>query len=199
MARFARRGRQCVVAGGIGVGLTLLGATPVSAGGTVEEAPPVGVVLSSDDEPPGPGEEVVFRTIVANEADDPVEGALLAQHVPEDMEIVEVGQGGVVEQGIVNWLVDVAADRDVEYTVRARLADDARPGRQMGSTACLLLERENDPTACATDAVEVSAPTITSRVGEVLDARGLVPAAGAGILILLLWVLWRRREALGIR
>lgn len=61
MARFARRGRQCVVAGGIGVGLTLLGATPVSAGGTAEEAPPVGVVLSSDDEPPGPGEEVARR------------------------------------------------------------------------------------------------------------------------------------------
>jgi len=199
MARFARRSKQCVVAGSIGVGLTLLGATPVSADGSAEEAPPVGVVLSSDDEPPGPGEEVVFRTTVSNEADDPVEGALLAQHLPEDMEIVEVGQDGVVEQGIVNWVVDVAADRDVEYTVRARLANDARPGRQMGSTACLLLEKENDPTACATDALEVSAPTITSRVGEVLGGKGLVPAAGAGVLILLLWVLWRRREALGGR
>src|SRR5699024_3145460 len=133
--------KQCVVAGSIGVGLTLLGATPVSADGSAEEAPPVGVVLSSDDEPPGPGEEVVFRTTVSNEADDPVEGALHDQQLPEDMEIVEIGQDGVVEHVIVNWVVDVVADRDVDYTVRAGLANDALPRRQMGSTACLLLEK----------------------------------------------------------
>lgn len=199
MTRLARSGRRCVVAGGMGVGLALLGAVPVSADGVEEEAPLVGVVLSSDGEPPGPGEEVLFRATVANGGDESVEGALLAQHVPEGMEIVEVGQGGVVEQGIVNWVVDVAADREAEYTVRARLADDVRQGRQMGSTACLLLEREADPTACATDALEVSAPTITSRVGEALDGAGLVRAAGVGLLALLLWMVWRRPGVLSAR
>lgn len=193
MARLARSGLRCVVAGGIGMGLALVGVVPVSAEGAEEEASFVEVGLSSDDESPGPGEEVLFRATVVNGADEPIEGALLAQHVPEDMEIVEVGQGGVVEQGIANWVVDVAAERDAEYTVRARLADDVRPRRQLGSTACLLLERQADPTACATDDLEVSAPTVTSRMGEALDGTGLVRAVGAGLLVLVLWMFWRRR------
>lgn len=196
MARGARNGRWCVVVGGVSVGLALLVGTPVSADVFGEDVPPVGVTLSSLGEPPEPGEEVLFRATVSNGDHEPIEGALLAQHVPEGMEIVSVGQDGVVEQGIVNWVVDVAAEREVEYTVRARLADDARPGRQMGSTACLLLERDAEPTACATDALDVGAPTLTSRVGEALDGEGFLRLAGAGLLALLLWMLWRGRGIL---
>ncbi|WP_159941129.1 MULTISPECIES: hypothetical protein [unclassified Nocardiopsis] len=154
----------------------------------------VGLVLEADAKPPRPGQEVTLRTTVANDDAEPVEGALLAQHVPTAVEIVEVGGDGVVNEGIVNWNVDVPAGEEAVYTLRVRAPEG---GERLTSTACLLLDRNSDPTACASDTVDVTEATVAWRVSEFTDRDGLLRAAGAAALAGLAWVLWRRRRAAG--
>ena len=190
------------VAGWVGAGsawLLVAASAPVAAapegrespdGG---ESPSVGITLEGVEGPTGPGEEVRFDLTVANSDDRPVEQALLAQHLPEGMELVSAGGEGVIEQNIANWVVDVPAGQDVEYTVTARLDDDARPGRQLGSTACLLLEREAEPTACTTENLAVAEEGQGADLAAVVDGEDMLRVAGAGIVVLLVWMLWRRR------
>lgn len=200
MARIAQRSWS-PVAGWVGVGATGLlvaASAPVAAAPEGRESPDgesssVGITLEGVEGPTGPGEEVRFDLTVANSDDRPVEQALLAQHLPDGMELVSAGSEGVIEQNIANWVVDVPAGENVEYTVTARLDDDARPGRQLGSTACLLLEREAEPTACTTENLAVAEEGRGADLAAVVDGEDMLRVAGAGLVVLLVWMLWRRR------
>lgn len=196
MARIARRGwgpyAGRVGAGAVGL-LVAASAPAVAESADGPEGPLVGVSLHGVEGPVEPGEEVRFRVSVANSDRDSMEQALLAQHVPDDMEIVSAGRDGVVEDNIANWVVDVPPGEDTEYTVTARLNEDARPGRQLGSTACLLLEREAEPTACATEDVPVAEETAVAKAAGAVDGQNALRLAGAGLVLLLAWMLWRQR------
>lgn len=201
MARIAQRNWNPVT-GWVGAGATGLlvvasapaAAAPDEREGSAEGEPPlVGVSLSGFEDSTEPGEEVTFDLTVANSGGEPVEQALLAQHVPDGLELVSAGREGVIEQNIANWVVDVPAGEDVEYTVTARLAEDARPGRQLGSTACLLLEREAEPAACVTENLAVVQEGLGADLAAVVDSENMLRVAGAGFVVLLLWMLWRRR------
>lgn len=152
----------------------------------------VGLALGGVDRPPLPGEEVVYRATVANGGGAAVEGGLLAQHVPEPLEVVGVDQGGAVEEGIANWRVDVPEDGEGVYTVRVRVPEDAEAGDRVVSTACLLLDRDAEPSACASDTLLIADQTVLSKVGAIVDRDGLVRAVGVGVLMLLVWLLWRQ-------
>lgn len=167
-----------------------------SAGSGAEQAALVELSLAAGDEPPGPGEELTLRTTVANSDDVPVRDALLAQHIPGEMEIVEVGGDGVVEEGIVNWRVDVPSGEGVEYTVRVRMAEGTEDGERVMSTACLLLDRDAEPAACASDTVVVADSTVLSRASEMIDRSTLVRAAGAAVVLGLVWFMWRQGRVL---
>lgn len=201
MARIAQR-NWSPVTGWVGAGATGLlvaASVPVAAAPDgrespgANESPSVGITLDGVEGPTGPGEEIRFDLSVVNSDDRPVEQALLAQHVPDGMELVSAGGEGVIEQNIANWVVDVPAGEDIEYTVTARLDDDARPGRQLGSTACLLLERESEPTACTTENLAVAEEGQGADLAAVVDGEDMLRVAGAGLVVLLVWMLWRRR------
>jgi hypothetical protein len=163
----------------------------LSEGEGLTDADLVGLALSGADQPL-PGEEVVYRATVANGGGTPVEGALLAQHVPEPLEVLEIDQGGLVEEGVANWRVDVPEDGETVYTVRVRVSEDAEAGARVVSTACLLLDRDAEPSACASDTLLVADRTVLSRAGELVDRDGVVRAVGVGVLMVLVWLLWRQ-------
>ncbi|MDT0328749.1 hypothetical protein [Nocardiopsis lambiniae] len=143
---------------------------------------------------PLPGHEVVLRTTVANgDPEGEVRDAHLAQHVPDDLEVVEVDGEGVLAGGIVNWRVDVPAGGEQVYTVRVRVGEDTEGTERLMSTACLLLERDADPTACASDTVVVASPTVMSRMSEAMNGGTLARMAGVALLVGLGWAVWRRR------
>ncbi|MFE6449192.1 hypothetical protein [Nocardiopsis dassonvillei] len=182
-----------LTAGALTAGLTAagaLGAPAPAAAEPVQGEGPVGLFLEAG-EAPRPGEEFTLRTTVT---DGPVEGALLAQHVPGELEIVEVGEEGVVRDGIVNWRVTVPEGEEAVYTVRVRAPEAT--GERLTSTACLLLERDADPAACASDSVLVAEQTAMSRVSEYADPANLLRAVGVALAAGLAWMLWRRRRAL---
>lgn len=164
----------------------------LSEGEGLTDADLVGLALSGAGQPSLPGEEVVLRATVANGGGGPVEGALLAQHVPEPLEVLEIDQGGLVEEGVANWRVDVPGDGEAVYTVRVRLSEEAEAGARVVSTACLLLDREAEPSSCASETLLVADQTVLSRAGELLDRDGVVRAVGVGVLMVLVWLLWRQ-------
>ncbi|WP_017602088.1 hypothetical protein [Nocardiopsis lucentensis] len=170
-------------AAGAGVGSAVPGLDPSGA---------VGLVLTAEDRSPMPGEEAVFRATVANGGGTPVEGALLAQHVPEELEIVAAGEG-VLAGGIVNWRADVPDGGEAEFVLRVRVPAGAVAGDRLMSTACLLLDRDADPTSCASDTLVVGEPTMMSRVDAFVGA-GSVRVAGAALGLALVWLLWRTRR-----
>ncbi|GAB3690959.1 hypothetical protein [Nocardiopsis oceani] len=155
----------------------------------------VGLALSGGEQPPLPGEEVVYRVTVANSGEAPVEDGLLAQNVPESLEAVAVEESGLLEEGVANWRVDVPEDDEAVYTVRGRVPEDAEAGHRLVSTACLLLDRDGEPAACASDTLRVGDQTVFSRVGAMVDREGLLRAAGVGMLAVLVWLVWRQRRA----
>lgn len=177
----------------VGVGAVGLATTGAAADG---RAAPVSLSVSGEGEA-APGEEVVLRTTVANGDSAPVEGALLAQHVPEGMEVLEVGQGGMVEEGIANWGVGVPAGGESDHTVRVRITEDAAVDEHLMSTACLLLDRDAEPAACASDTVRVTERS--AALGGLADRATLIRSVGAGLVLVLVWLLWRRRSALRAR
>ncbi|MGW5878272.1 hypothetical protein ACWFMI_17170 [Nocardiopsis terrae] len=152
----------------------------------------VGLTLTGAERSPMPGEEVRYRATVANGGATAVEGGLLAQHVPEPLEVVGIDRSGVVEEGVANWRVDVPEGGEAVYAVRVRVPEDAEAGDRVVSTACLLLDRDAEPSACASDTLLVADRTVLSRVGELMDRDALVRAAGAGVLVVLVWLLWRQ-------
>ncbi|WP_304451109.1 hypothetical protein [Nocardiopsis sp. YSL2] len=180
------------------IGAVAVGAAALVASGAAadEQAAPVSLSVSGEDGA-APGEEVVLRTSVTNGDSAPVEGALLAQHVPEGMEVLEVGQGGMVEEGIANWGVGIPAGGEAHHTVRVRIAEDTAVDERLMSTACLLLDRDAEPTACASDTVLVTERS--AALGGLADRATLVGSVGAGLVLVLVWFLWRRRGALRSR
>ncbi|KOX23618.1 hypothetical protein [Nocardiopsis sp. NRRL B-16309] len=180
------------------IGAVAAGAVVLAATGAAADAQgaPVGLSVSGQDGA-APGEEVVLRTTVANDGDAPVEGALLAQHVPEGMEVLEVGQGGMVEEGIANWGVGVHAGGESVHTVRVRVTEDAAVDERLTSTACLLLDRDAEPAACASDTVRVTERS--AALGWPMDRATLVRSVGAGLVLVLLWLLWRRKSSFRTR
>ena len=201
-----RRGRRpaAVVAAVVGAGLVSWAPAAFADSGRAEEAPSavkpvessVGLTLVVEGEAPLPGHEAVLRATVANgDQKRAVSGAQLAQHVPDGLEVLEVGADGVLEGGIVNWRVDVPAGAERDYTVRVRVREDAQEEERLMSTACLLLDRNADPTACAGDTVVVASPTVMSRVSAVLDGALMARVAGAVLLMGAGWLVWRRRAA----
>lgn len=207
LAYGGRVGGRVVTGAVAGVAAVGLWATPVRAepdepagfvldGGDEDEeaveAGLVGVTLSGAGRPPTPGEEFVYRVTVTNEGGAAVEDGLLAQHVPEPLEVLEVGQDGLVEEGVANWRVDVPEGGESVYTVRVGVPEETPREARMVSTACLLVERDAEPSACASDTLLVAEPTMLSRVGEVFDREGVVRAVGVGALMLLVWLLWRQ-------
>ncbi|WP_017614302.1 DUF11 domain-containing protein [Nocardiopsis salina] len=196
MTRIVRRVWWAVVGrvGAGAAGLMVAASAPAAAEPAEGQGEPlVGVSLNGVEGPVEPGEEVRFRITVVNSDRASMEQALLAQHVPDDMEIVSAGRDGVVEDSIANWVVDVPPGEETEYTVTARLNEDVRPGRQLGSTACLLLEREAEPTACATEGVAVAEETVVAKAAGAVDGQNALRVAGAGLVLLLAWLLWRQR------
>ncbi|MFE9246526.1 hypothetical protein [Nocardiopsis sp. NPDC006938] len=183
--------RVAGVAAGLVVAV-LCAAPAVADGGGAGDTGTVGLSLSGADPAPLPGDEVVYRATVVNGGGDPVERGLLAQHVPEPLVVGEVGQGGIVEEGVANWLVDLPEGGEGLYTVRVLVPEDAEPGERVVSTACLLVDRDAEPVACASDTLVVGDHTVASRVGALVDRDGLVRAAGVGVLMLLVWLLWRQ-------
>ena len=155
----------------------------------------VGLTLSGGEQPPLPGEEVVSRVTVANSGEVPVEDGLLAQNVPESLEAVDVEGSGLVEEGVANWRVDVPEGDEAVYTVRGRVPEGAEAGERLVSTACLLLDRDGEPAACASDTLRVGDQTVLSRVGAAVDREGLLRVAGVGMLAVLVWLVWRQRSA----
>ncbi|RKS04590.1 hypothetical protein DFP74_0150 [Nocardiopsis sp. Huas11] len=205
MSRVLWEGRCRAVPVWIGaVAVGAVGAVTLVAPGAGAEAGPgdgagrvdVSVSVSGQDAA-APGEEVVLRTTVANGDGAPVEGALLAQHVPEGLDVLEVGQGGMVEEGIANWGVGVAAGGESVHTVRVRVAEDAALDERMVSTACLLVDRDAEPAACASEAVRVTERS--AALGGLGDRATLVRSVGAGLVLVLVWLLWRRRGVLRAR
>ncbi|WP_306370886.1 hypothetical protein [Nocardiopsis sp. CC223A] len=201
-----RRGRRLAagMAAVVGAGLVVSAPAALADVGRAAYAPSaaeppeafVGLSLAVEGEAPLPGHEMVLRATVAN--GDPggaVSGAQLAQHVPDDLEVLDVGAGGVLEGGIVNWRVDVPAGGERDYTVRVRVREDAQGAERLMTTACLLLDRNADPTACASDTVVVAPPTVLSRVSEAVDGALLTRVVGAALLVGLGWLVWRRRVA----
>lgn len=188
------RGAGRTVAGAVaGAAAAALLVAPASAEGEgASEAAPVGLVLSGAPQPPPAGEEFVYRATVAGGEGEAVEGGLLAQHVPEPLDVVEVGQGGVLEEGVANWRVEVPAGGESEFTVRVRVPEDAGEEARVVSTACLLLDRDAEPSACASDTLLVAESTVLSRVGAAIDREGVLRAVGVGVLMLLVWLLWRQ-------
>ncbi|MBR8742051.1 hypothetical protein [Nocardiopsis sp. MG754419] len=197
----APRAGRAVVGAVTGVAAVALLAVPASAdragdrsiladGGA--DTALVGLSLSGSAQPSAPGEEIVYRATVANDGEEAIENGLLAQHVPEPLEVVELGQGGVLEEGVANWRVDVPAGGEAEYTVRVRLPESAPEEERAVSTACLLLDRDAEPAACASDTLLVAESTMLSRMGEVVDREGVLRAVGVGALMLLVWLLWRQ-------
>ncbi|HJE57152.1 MAG TPA: hypothetical protein K8V84_01360 [Nocardiopsis listeri] len=190
------RGAGRAVVGAVaGVAAAALLTAPASADGEGEagaDAALVGLALSGAPEPPPAGEEFVYRATIANDGKGEVEGGLLAQHVPEPLEVVEVGQGGVLEEGVANWRVDVPAGGESEFTVRVRLPEGMSEEARVVSTACLLLERDDEPSACASDTLLVAEPTALSKVGAAIDREAVVRAVGVGALMLMVWLLWRQ-------
>lgn len=168
------------------------GGDGTDGGDEATDAALVGVVLSGAERPPMPGEEFLYRATVVNDREAAVENGRLAQHLPEPLEVVEVGQGGLVEEGVANWRVDVPEGGESAYTVRVRVPEDVPAQARVVSTACLLVERDAEPSACASDTLLVAEPTMLSRVGEVFDGKGVVRAVGVGALMLLFWLLWRQ-------
>jgi len=166
------------------------------AGGHV---PLVGLTVTVGDEPAHPGREVTLRATVDNSDSAPVRGGLLAQHFPESLEILEVDGGGAADQGIVNWRVDVPAGERAVYTVRARVAEGIEPEERVMSTACLLLDRDADPAACASNTVVVTEATVMSRVSEYVDPEWMVRSAGVALVAGLVWLVWRQRGILSRR
>ncbi|GAA1465788.1 hypothetical protein NE857_23810 [Nocardiopsis exhalans] len=164
----------------------------LSGGEGLADSDPVGLALFGVDQPPLPGEEVVYQATVANGGETPVEGALLAQHVPEPLEVLEIDQGGLVEEGVANWRVDVPEGGEAVYTVRVRVSENAEAGVRVVSTACLLLDRDAEPSACASDTLLVADQTVLSRAGELVDRDGVLRAVGVGVLMVLVWLLWRQ-------
>ncbi|MFL1444613.1 MULTISPECIES: hypothetical protein [unclassified Nocardiopsis] len=196
-----------LVAAVVGAGLVAAAPAALADTGRAADAPPaakaaeppeafVALSLAVEGEAPLPGHETVLRATVANgDPDGELRGAQLAQHVPDDLEVLEVGADGVLEGGIVNWRVDLPAGGERDYTVRVRVREDARGAERLMTTACLLLERDADPTACASDTVVVASPTVLSRVSEAVDGAMLFRVAGAALLVGLGWLVWRRRAA----
>ena len=169
-----------------------LPSVPSGGGDGIADAELVGLALSGADQPPLPGEELVYRATVANSGGAPVEGGLLAQHVPEPLEVVGVERSGVLEEGVANWRVDVPEGDEAVYTVRVRVPEEVEAGERLVSTACLLLDRDGEPAACASDTLLVGEQTVLSRVGAVVDRDGLIRAVGVGALMVLVWLLWRQ-------
>ena len=211
MARGARGSSRSAASGwggALAAGLVAVGlaVAPASAEenprGLPEDAPGeghmplVGLSVAVGDDPANPGREITLRTTVANSDSDRVRGALLAQHFPEALEILEVDNGGAADQGIVNWRVDVPAGENVVYTVRARVVEGAAPEERVMSTACLLLDRDADPAACASNTVVVTEATMMSRVSEFVDPEWVLRSAGAVLAVGLVWLLWRQRGVL---
>lgn len=180
------------------IGAVVTGAVVLAVTGAAadDRAVPVSVSVSARDGA-APGDEVVLRTTVTNGDSARVEGALLAQHVPEGMEVVEIGQGGMVEEGIANWGVGIPAGGETDRTVRVRITEDAVADERLISTACLLLDRDAEPAACASDAVRVTERS--AALGGLADRATLIRSAGAGLVLVLVWLLWRRRSALRAR
>ncbi|WP_150242563.1 hypothetical protein [Nocardiopsis quinghaiensis] len=173
------------------------GAPRTRLAGGADPAAGMGLTLDAGAQPSSPGREFTLRTTLANGDGGTVEGALLAQHVPGSLEIVEVGGDGVVKDGIVNWQVAVPAGEESVYTVRVRVPEEARGRERLTSTACLLLDRDSEPAMCASDAVVVTETTVAGRMSEYMDRDGLLRAAGVALLAGLAWMLWRRRSASG--
>ncbi|WP_116244439.1 hypothetical protein [Nocardiopsis sp. FIRDI 009] len=166
------------------------GVEPAVAG--LDRSGSVGLALIADDRSPMPGEEAVFRATVVNDGGTRVKGALLAQHVSEELEIVEAGEG-VLAGGVVNWRVDLSHGQEAEFALRVRVPAGAVAGDRLTSTACLLLDRDADPTSCARDTLVVGEPTVMSRV-EAFVGAGSVRVAGAALGLTLVWLLWRARR-----
>lgn len=152
----------------------------------------VELALSGSGRAPLRGEEFTYRATVVNEGDTAVDNGLLAQHLPEPLEVVDVDQGGMLEEGVANWRVDVPAGGEAVYTVRVRVSEEVPEEERVVSTACLLLDREADPSACASDTLLIAESTMLARVGQVLDREAVVRAVGVGALMLLVWLLWRQ-------
>lgn len=180
------------VAGVAAVALSTAPAVADGEGETGADSALVGLALSGAPEPPPAGEEFVYRATIANEGAEEVEDGLLAQHVPGPLEVVEVGQGGVLEEGVANWRVDVPAGGEAEFTVRVRVPEGTSEEERVVSTACLLLERDEEPSACAGDTVLVAESTVLSKVGAAIDREAVVRAVGVGVLMLMVWLLWRQ-------
>ncbi|MEU3308768.1 hypothetical protein ACWGSK_09740 [Nocardiopsis sp. NPDC055551] len=187
------------VAGVAAVALLTAPASAGGEGGAGAEAELVGLALSGAPEPPPAGEEFVYRATIANDGGEEVVGGLLAQHVPEPLEVVEVGQGGVLEEGVANWRVDVPVGGESEFTVRVRVPEETSGEARVVSTACLLLERDDEPSACASDTLLVAEPTVLSKVGAAIDREAVVRAVGVGVLMLMVWLLWRQWRRWGTR
>lgn len=199
------RARERAVAGTVaGVAVVVLSSAPALAehgeagtlstggdGGEFDTAL-VELALSGSERAPLRGEEFTYRVTVVNKGGGVVEDGLLAQHFPEPLEVVEVDQGGMLEEGVANWRVDVPPNGESVHTVRVRVSEEVSGEERVVSTACLLLEREADPSACASEALLVAESTMFARVGQVFDREALVGAVGVGALMMLLWLLWRR-------
>ncbi|WP_017605834.1 hypothetical protein [Nocardiopsis alkaliphila] len=199
------RARERAVAGTVaGMAVAVLLSAPASAEHGEASTPSTGgdgggfdaalveLALSGSGRSPLRGEEFTYRATVVNEGDTAVENGLLAQHLPEPLEVVDVDQGGMLEEGVANWRVDVPPGGEAVYTVRVRVSEEVPGEERVVSTACLLLEREADPSACASEALLVAESTMFARVGQVLDRETLVGTVGVGALMMLLWLLWRR-------
>lgn len=156
------------------------------------EAELVELTLSGSGRSPLRGEEFTYRATVVNEGDTAVENGLLAQHLSESLEVVDVDQGGMLEEGVANWRVDVPPGGEAVYTVRVRVSEEVPGEDRVVSTACLLLDRDADPSACASEALLVAESTMFARVGQVLDREAMVRAVGVGALMLLVLLLWRQ-------
>lgn len=211
MAGVVRRSRRSTVYGwmvavGVMVGVSAIPAYADDGGEGMPQVPPGGgagpdarieLLLETGAGPSRPGHELTLRTTVTNKDGEDVEGALLAQHVPEALEILEVGEEGVVNEGIVNWRVAVPAGEKSEYTVRVRIPEEVGGRERLMSTACLLLDRTAEPAACASGTVVVTEATVAGRMSEYANVGGLLRIAGVAVVAVvagLMWVLWRRRS-----
>ncbi|WP_285730154.1 hypothetical protein [Nocardiopsis sp. ATB16-24] len=215
MVGIARRSRRSAVCGWMAAVGVMVGTAAIPAyaddGGGVPQVPPGGgagpatriaLVLEAGAEPSRPGHELTLRTTVTNDDGEDVEEALLAQHVPEALEILEVGEEGVVNEGIVNWRVRVPAGEESEYTVRVRAPEETQGRERLMSTACLLLDRTAEPVACASGTVVVTEATVGWRMSEYANAGGPLRVAGVVVVAVaagLVWVLWRRGSVPGRR
>ncbi len=159
-----------------------------------------------------PGEETEYTVTVRNDGDEAVEGLVVSQGVPPEMELVEtdgerVGEPGGALDGLAVWEVDLDPGEEAVGRTKVRLEDPGEKLWRVAVTVCAQPGAQSPPLVCATDANllpetpdaepadPAEAAASTPRTGPPVDAGTGAVLAGLVVGVGIVYFLWRRRTA----